>query len=393
MHSGPPITILTSGIGLGVYMPALLIERQLRAHGAAAEVQVLEGYFTADSQRRHVAHKGAYHRNFDLALMAHRMTRGVEANLDEGRIDELLARWSGEARTRFIVWSGFWLPILERYRRRLGVPLQIDVCRIDAVVSASFRAHPELARDATEIWLWNDEEKRTVFEIPVDDRLPLPFVERADRLIVHGGGWGIGTYQQALAGLHGGESGRPWACDVVVHDRAEIGSTATGLDGDQDPRRRDRFFMVDPEWRAWHRDPDGRHRFPPFGEVDAARAPGSDEHALYEIIRRGKAIVSKPGGGTLIDSLSSATPVVLLEPLGYAEASNGAVWEHLGFGIPYSKWRETGYSAAVLERLHHNLLHRSPVGPAYPLDYLRRVQGGARERRPDRQRPGPRDDA
>jgi UDP-N-acetylglucosamine:LPS N-acetylglucosamine transferase len=68
------------------------------------------------------------------------------------------------------------------------------------------------------------------------------------------------------------------------------------------------------------------------------------------------AVVSKPGGGTLLDSLAAATPVVLLPPWGEPEAKNGALWEELGFGIDVERWRKTGFDHHVLEDLHHRLL-------------------------------------
>jgi hypothetical protein len=370
MRHDPGVSILTSGIGLGIFVPSLLIERRLRAEGVAAEVEVVEGYYTADGQRRHLAHRQAYHDNFNLALMGHRMARGVESSLDEQLTRDLLDRWAREQRRRFIVWSGFWLPLLARYRRMVDAPLQVDCCRIDAVVSASFRIYEEAHDDLTcslcarEIWLWRWEDRRTVFEIPVTDQAPLPFSARADRLVVHGGGWGLGTYRDAAAGMHG----TPWAFDVVVHDRDEAAGARSG----------DRCFMVDPAWRTWHRGPGGTHTFPPFAAVGGAQPSASaDTHALYQVIRHSKAIVSKPGGGTLIDSLASATPVVLLEPYGYAEERNGALWEHLGFGVPFARWREAGYEPSVLERLHQNLMLRA-AGPDYARQYAAAIREGER---------------
>ena len=349
------VSILTSGIGLGVYMPALLLEGQLRGLGVEAEVEVLEGYYTDDGQRRQLAHARACRDDFALARMAHRMARDVAPALDGARLDALLARWAAERRRRFMVWSGFWLPILERHRATLGEPLLVDRCRIDAEVSASFRVHAELARDANEVWLWSWAERRTGFEIAVAAQAPLSFAARARRLVVHGGGWGIGTYRERLPDLRAAG----WSCDVVVHDARE----ADGGD--------DRWFMIDPAWRPWHRHERG-HVFPPLAELGAAPR-STDEHALFQPIRCAMAIVSKPGGGTLIDSLAAATPIVLLEPYGYAEASNAALWEHLGFGVSYARWRETGFDEAVLRRLHENLRGRSARGPDYARDYAARI--------------------
>lgn len=354
------VTILTSGIGLGIYLPALLNQRALAARGATADIEVLEGYYTDAHQQRHDAHKRAYHQRFELAQMAHRMARSVDGSLDLEAIERLLLRWCDERRAHFIVWSGFWLPILERYRELVGVPIHVDRCRIDAVVSASFRVHEDLFADAPEIWLWNAAEQRTVFEIPVSQQAPLGFDDRGHRLVVHGGGWGLGTYRAAAAEM----AATPWAFDVVVHARDEAPASA------DDARRDDRYYMVDPAWRTWHRGPDG-HVFPPFGVTDSPPARTND-HALYQHIRCSKAIMSKPGGGTLIDSLSSATPVVLLEPYGYAEAANGELWQHLGFGVTYAAWRDTGFDGDVLRALHGNLLRR-PRGPDYIADYVARL--------------------
>jgi UDP-N-acetylglucosamine:LPS N-acetylglucosamine transferase len=95
------------------------------------------------------------------------------------------------------------------------------------------------------------------------------------------------------------------------------------------------------------------------------------------VIRRSKAIVSKPGGGTLIDSLSSATPVILLEPYGNAEEKNGELWRHLGFGVPFATWQASGYDEATLARLHASLLRAHRQGTDYPRYCVERLHSGA----------------
>jgi UDP-N-acetylglucosamine:LPS N-acetylglucosamine transferase len=139
--------------------------------------------------------------------------------------------------------------------------------------------------------------------------------------------------------------------------------------------------MTDPDWHPWVRSDAGDHVFPSIGQVGDSVATeyrrSETFHELYDVIRWSKAIVSKPGGSTLIDSLSSATPVVLLEPYGYAEQSNARIWEHLGFGIAYSDWQRTGYDPAVLENLHTNLSTRSPRGTNYPRAYADRLRATA----------------
>lgn len=361
----PSVTILTSGIGLGVYIPALLIERQLTRGGVAAEVEVIEAYYTEDGLRRHVAHREACRSNFALAQMAHRMTRGVDGLLDRQRIDALLDSWSAQERVDFIIWSGFWLPILEHYRSRVPhLRLHRDVCRIDAEMSASFKIHRELESGAAEIWLWKGATKEIVHQIPVTTGPPPSFAEREHRLVAHGGGWGLGTYGDVLPALE--DAG--YALDVVVHspdERERLGP----------PHR---CYMIDPAWEAWHRGPSGRHGFPPMGVVCEGGAVAYDRsddcHEFHRVIRQAKAIVSKPGGGTLIDSLAAATPVVLLEAYGYAEQANALVWSHLGFGIPEAAWQADGYAAEPLERAHAALMAHGRAATGYPGAYARRRQ-------------------
>jgi hypothetical protein len=357
------VTILTSAVGLGLYIPALLIERQLRARQLAVDVEVLEGYYTPSYREAHLEHRNAHHASFALAKLAHRMARGVEHCLDAALVETLLFRWRQQERRHFIVWAGFWLPLLERYRKMLGRGrLEVDHCRIDAVVSASFKVHPELDAAGHEVWLWNWARRRIEHEIPVSNEPPLPFAARSERLVVHGGGWGIGTYQTTVPEL--AQAG--YALDVVIHDLVEAPPARVG----------DRAFMLDPQWQPWWHDDTGISAFPPMIEV-IDRAAGqalrnADHHPLYDVIRTCKAIVSKPGGCTLIDSLGAATPVVLLEAYGYGEESNARLWEHLGFGISHAAWRATGYDPAVLARLHGNILNRTR-GTNYPRAYAEQL--------------------
>ncbi len=344
----PAITILTSGVGLGVYIPALLLHTQFSTLGRSSDVEVLEGYYTPEHRTAHLAHKEAFRANFALAQISNRMTRDVQNCFDGDRIEALLQCWKEEGRNRFIVWSGFWLPVIERYRST-DLQLHVDHCRIDAEISASFRIYPHLAAAGREIWLWNWKERRIVHEIPVSANAPLCFRERENQLVVHGGGWGLGSYRDAV--------------DELQQTSYSVAS--------------DRCFLPDPNWQPWTRDADGNHEFPPVGEVidshNIVWHRSSKFHPFYDVIRRSKAIVSKPGGCTLIDSLASATPVLFLDAYSAAERSNGSLWEYLGFGMPYSAWRETGYDPKVLETLHLNIMSRTARGVDYAQTYAAQV--------------------
>lgn len=361
----PKVTILCSGVALGVYVPALLVDRQLVRHSIPTDLVVLERYYTDGHGQKLAALKKAYHRNFAMALMGHRMTTDVQWSLDYALIGALLCQWEREERLDFIVWTGFWMPVLDVYRKRMAPKkLAIDVCRIDATVSASFRAYDRLRDDETEVWFWNWEQRSLDHEMPVTTSPPLPFSARADRFVIHGGGWGIGTYQSKIPEFEA----RDLQLDVIGYEPDDVARQ----------RRGNRYYMVDPAWSPWHPNQEGHHEFPPFGEITGSSRTTFknryEYHELYDLIAESKAIISKPGGGTLIDSLASATPIILLEPYGYAEARNAALWQHLGFGLAYEDWRARNFELGILEELHYNLLTHRQAGGDYTTRYVDRLR-------------------
>jgi hypothetical protein len=373
--STAPVTILSSAIGLGVYIPALLIDKQLQKHGISSAIEILECYYTQKSREGQVAHIDAFQQDFALAKLAHRMSRDISDSLDPLKIDLLLAQWAGERREHFIVWSGFWLPIIERYRQLMPrCHIKVDHCRIDAEVSASFKIFYDqgIGLNANTIWLWQGEKQKIVHEIRIDDAAPIAFEQRSDRLVMHGGGWGIGTYKSKVAEL----SDTQYALDIVVANTQDI----------KVKRPQDRFFMLDPNWQPWEKNKEGAYTFPPMLTFENDREnvavefnssvmlqDVAEQHAFYQVIREAKAIISKPGGCTLIDSLNGATPVILLEPYGYAEKRNAEIWQTLGFGISLGEWRASGYDDSILHQLHCNLLAQKNIAPNYVANYIEKL--------------------
>ena len=361
------ITILGSGVALGVYIPALILNFQLRRLGLDTEVVLLEDLYDSDGLRSLETLRRSFHENFKLAKIAQRMTSSLRPHLDPGKVKALLCCWRREDRRDFVVWSGFWVPLLEEYRsqRAQGV-VHADLCRIDATISPSFDGHQQPTPDDQEIWFWNWNKRCLEHELPVTSAPAIPYQDRAARLVVHGGGWGLGDYQDIAVKLEE----RGLKLDKVVYRRSE---TKAG-------NQASRTFMVAPDWRAWLRDPGRQPEPPPFGEVTNGIADGSqfknreECHELYTLIRHSRAIISKPGGGTLMDSLSSATPVVFLAPYGAAEQNNANLWIHLGFGVSYDEWKASGFDIGLLERLHDNLLNRKGETVNYPNSYAERLE-------------------
>lgn len=340
------VTILASGSSFGTYVPALLLDRQLRARGLTTDVLLIENSFLAEKRDNIAKTKSAFHHNFALARMAPKLVRDIEPSLDLDRVERLLDAWEGEGRRCFIVVYGFWVPILARYLARapFADEVRFDLVHPDAVISPSWRYDTTDPR-YHHVWLCDGQQRRINYRLQVDDTPPLAYKQRNGRFVIHGGGWGLGTYQERIPQLtaHGIK------LDITAYEPGDLTDRAAAH----------RYYMIDPAWQPWERDRDGRHCFAPRGEVapDGAvvYAHCDDRPCVYEFIRNAQGIISKPGGSTLIDSLSSATPLIVLEPFGGHEQRNAELWIDLGFAIHYRDWAAEGYGFAVLERLHRNL--------------------------------------
>ncbi|MNC06644.1 hypothetical protein D3C75_541620 [compost metagenome] len=192
----------------------------------------------------------------------------------------------------------------------------------------------------------------------------MPASARNGRLVVHGGGWGIGTFREKLDVLESAG----YELDIAAYSHEEIGEAICGR----------RYYMNDPEWRTWLRNSSGQYIFPPFAEVTRDQAnhfPPCDHYqeGMYGVIRQASAVISKPGGGALIDSLASGTPLVLLDPFGPHEKINSDLWVKLGFGIRYDQWAETGFERGELRKLSDNLQSARSRYPDYAASYAERM--------------------
>jgi hypothetical protein len=344
------IDVLTSGVALGVHVPGLLLAQRMREVGAEAEVLVLERALP-DSKRATAAKmKFAFHRDFRVALTGQRLAVDPATAVPESTLAVLAEQWRERQVRRLVVLSGFWLPIVEQCAALSGYRPEVDVCHVDSVSSPSFRALGELPSEVRQMWLADWANSAVPYTIPVSARPPVRWADRDRRLLVHGGGWGMGTYRQRATELR--DSG--FELDIVAY---EAGDVCTGDDGV-------RYFMIDPDWHPWL-----DNGYPPFARVDGVGDPeyvqGAECHGSFELARSALAMVSKPGGGTMLDSIWSATPLVLLEPFGEHEARNAELWQRLGFGISVDRWRDTGFAVEILEELHESLLRAKPDVPDY----------------------------
>lgn len=340
---GNNIAILCAGPGLGFYVPGLVMNRQLESEGLRSGVFVFESLLKKEKKDNILKAKEKFHADFSFALMGQNLTKDPSPFLDDAELNELFAAWTNGNYATFILLSGFWVPVMERYRA-LQPLARVILCHLDAANSTSWQLFQSATAGYDHVWFCNWEKTAINFHLPVTTSPPVPFEERQNRLIVHGGGWGMGTYQQTPDVLN--KAG--FDLDVIAYQDNDL----------RDMNGQNRYYLIDPAWKNWQANEMGVYQFPPVREI-AEHQPDfncrHDSPDVFHIIRRNKAIVSKPGAGTLIDSLSSLTPLVYLEPFGDYERKNSALWEHYGLGISFKEWEASGFSQKLLQEMHNNL--------------------------------------
>lgn len=344
------IEILTSGVALGVHVPGLLLADRLRERGVQARVRVLERLLPEDKLAVTNDMKWAFHRDFRFALVGQAVAGAPAFAVTDQMVDDLIRQWRAAGVRRFVVFSGFWLTLLERYAATCDAVPSVDICHVDSVASPSFRDTGATVPWARHVWLADAERVSLPWTIPVSAEPVVAWGDRERRLLVHGGGWGMGTYREKADELRG----RGFDLDVVAYEQRDVSVDDPGV----------RFHMVDPEWHPWLDD-----GYPPFGAVHGDERPvfhrGNGHHGSFDVMRLSAATVSKPGGGTLLDSLWSGTPVVLLEPFGGHEQRNSELWQELGFGISFERWSEAGFDMGLLEESHRALVKAAADIPDY----------------------------
>ncbi|AOK88307.1 hypothetical protein [Paenibacillus polymyxa] len=106
---------------------------------------------------------------------------------------------------------------------------------LDATLSPSYLVYGSRSERTTTFVLRTDK-KRFELQLPMTDEAPIPFRQREERMVVHGGGWGIGTYPQAVRDLL--EAVWSWMFWLIltrisslIHAFAIIGTTPRGVRG------------------------------------------------------------------------------------------------------------------------------------------------------------------
>ena len=126
MNTKKKIAILGSGIALGVYIPALRLRDYLRGLGYQVGVYILEELFPLQVQEKLIHNKQIFHKDFRLAKKAHQLPGDMTKSCAEDLVNKLFLYWEKERIERFVVFSGYWVEILQKYEELFGKELLID---------------------------------------------------------------------------------------------------------------------------------------------------------------------------------------------------------------------------------------------------------------------------
>jgi ABC-type multidrug transport system ATPase subunit len=220
------IVILSASVGLGTYTPAVQLYRYLCAQKRPVSIEVLERLFSPEKISHFKAARLRFQNDFRFALAA-RKTLSLHSPADCVDIDKrsvLLNRWKQAGETRFIVFSGFWLPLLKEYQESIGTEIAVDCVQMEVVLSPSWRAHlKDYPLPIRLIWFYSSSQGGVLQTL-----LPVSAIpgRRKRGLVLHGGGWQLGDYDSPVPALAGaGYSllvGRSQDQPCVPHAVAEL---------------------------------------------------------------------------------------------------------------------------------------------------------------------------
>lgn len=348
MYQTKSVIVLGGGPGLGFYVPGLVIHSQLKSRGILSKMFAYENLINEGKRENFIKAKISFHRDFKYALISQKLTRSVADHIDQVLLDELFREWDAMEQKYFVVFSGFWTAILDLYiTEQNSSQVHVDLCHVDAAESSSWSLMNFEMPCYRHVWFFHWQDAKISYYININESEPLSYSARDNRFLIHGGGWGIGKYKETIPVLEN----LGYDLDVINYEYTDLTKNAA---------TNNRYYMIDPCWHHWLKNDVGDLQFPPFSEIVDETEPkfnnAQSYPEIYNVVKKNKAIISKPGAGTLLDSLSSATPLILLAPFGDYEEKNGLLWEKFELGISFSKWAHSGYSSALLEKMHHNLI-------------------------------------
>jgi hypothetical protein len=344
------IVILCASVGLGTYTPAVQLYRHLCAQKRPVSIEVLECLFSPEKLSQIKATRLRFQNDFRFALAARKaLSLHSPAHcIDIDKCSVLLNRWKQAGEKRFIVFSGFWLPLLKEYQESIGAEIAVDCVQMEVVLSPSWRAHlKDYPFPIRLIWFYSSSQGCVLQTLLPVSALP---GRRKRGLVLHGGGWQLGDYDSSVPALAGAGY-----------------SLLVGRSQDQPcvPYPNVQYFRVHSRWETWTAPPGDYPTLELCGEGAFPPPHDASSHWLLQQIMSSSAVVSKPGGATLLDSLAAGTPSIFTSPYGETEAQNARLWCSLGLGMTLADWERSGYNEELLARAQARLQAARTALPSY----------------------------
>lgn len=165
-----------------------------------------------------------------------------------------------------------------------------------------------------------------------------PYDQRDFAFATHGGGWAMGNFRDVLDQLPGP------AAILLPRERAVAEKEAL-------LPRASLFFDIE----SASGEPGEFARLAEVTETGYRILPPMQHHGSLEVIARSRALVSKPGGATVVDSYLAQTPILYLDPISIYEQGNAEFIEQTGIGMRLSDFLARGADPALLETCARNL--------------------------------------
>lgn len=353
------IKILTSVIGYGTYFPALLVKKKLESLGFEVELFIFERLYSQEKKKLFYESAEAFATNFKLARLANKVHVDYHASTDVAQVKDLYGKWSKDKSIHFLCFSGLWFEVLKNYAPNV-TKVKISCCRMDAGNAHTWVNRSHL--DIDNMYYMFDVTSRSInyrFEVP--SFVSLPYNERKNEVIIHGGGWGLGDFIKSTQGI----VSKGYHRNIVIRNSEDYNSGEVGTT----------FFMNDPHWDILCY-PNREESFPSIGKITEGEvtdyADNDKYHPILDLVNTSKAIISKPGGMTLADSLISCTPMFYLEPLGENEIGNSVIIDMLKIGMSFKNWEKEGFNPRYLSLFHENLKILKRKTPDFVLSYLKK---------------------
>ncbi|MBC8757664.1 hypothetical protein H2O64_23550 [Kordia sp. YSTF-M3] len=346
------INIVSSIIGYGVYFPALILFEQLKALGYNVNIYIIERFFDEKATSEFERTKTAFKKDVRLVQIASRIPVKYTEKLSIRKTEALFQEWSNNNSTHFLCFSGLWLETLHAYKNQ-HPNCTIDACRVDSAVAATWgmlSKHTELITNDLSFFTASENKINYVLNIP--EIQPVPYLKRENNVTIHGGGWDLGDFTTTT------EQFTNYHVNLIVNDlNVDFNTKNTTLHANK------------PHWNPLYED-----GFPPFGRMNSDNSitfKANKKHpGILNVLAKSNAIVSKPGGMTLMDSLITETPLIFLKSVGKNENSNKKLWETLQLGIPIETWQKSEHQATTLTEMHERIIAIKKETPCFLKTYI-----------------------